>query len=108
MAVYYATKAYVLSFSVALADEVKPDGVTVTVLCPGPTRTGFAARAQVESSRLFRGHVMEASVVAKAGYDGLKNGKVIVVPGIGNKLNTWGIRLVPRVLAAKVARREQS
>ena len=105
MAVYFASKAYVLSFSVALAEELKAAGVTVTCLCPGPTRTGFAARAEATGTRLFRGSVMDAPTVAAAGYRACKRGKRIVVPGLRNKIMTFGTRLVPRSLAAAIAER---
>src|SRR6476469_8717390 len=79
MAVYYATKAYVLSFSQALAEELRDSGVTVTALCPGPTATGFAARARLGTTRLFRrGVVMGAVTVAEAGYAGMLRGDRIV------------------------------
>jgi len=109
MAVYYATKAYVLSFSEALAEELRGTGVTVSVLCPGPTATGFSARADMESSRLFTGpmKVMDAAGVARAGYEGFRAGKRIVVPGLMNKLGAQSIRLTPRGLAARVVRAMQ-
>src|SRR5438477_12039849 len=73
MAVYYATKAYVLSFSEALAEELRDSGVTVTALCPGPTRTGFASAANMEASRLFRmTRPALPSDVARAGYEAMK------------------------------------
>ena len=71
MAIYYATKAYVLSFTEALAEELAPEGVTVTALCPGPTRTGFQARADIQDARLFSVGAMSARRVAKVGVDGL-------------------------------------
>src|ERR1700747_593558 len=87
MAVYYATKAYVLSFSEALADELAGTGVTVTALCPGPTKTGFQARAQMEESKLVRGKaIMTSETVARAGYSGLMKGKTVVIPGVSNKM----------------------
>jgi len=106
MAVYYASKAYVLSLSVALANELKGTGVTVTALCPGPTRTGFVKRAGTQDTRLFKQDgVMEASEVALAGYRGMMEGKEVVVPGLRNKLLAAGVRLVPRGMAAQAARR---
>lgn len=85
MAVYYASKAYVLSFTEALANEVHGSGVTVTALCPGPTVTGFADRAGTTGSRLFRGPTMDAASVAAAGYAALKRGKAMVIPGAGTR-----------------------
>src|SRR6266496_2673190 len=86
MSVYYATKAYVLSFSEAIAEELRDSGVTVTALCPGPTQTGFASAANMEASRLFGNRVARSSDVARAGYDAMKRGTRVVVPGLRNKL----------------------
>jgi short-subunit dehydrogenase len=98
MAVYYATKAYVLSFSEALHQELKDRGVRVTVLCPGPVATEFQARAGITGnvfpSRLTR----TAERVAREGYQGLKEGRRVVVPGTPNKLATTFVRFVPRKL----------
>jgi len=106
MATYYATKAFVLSFSEAIAEEVKEYNVTVSALCPGPTRTEFQARAGVSHSRLFGGgmmRVMDPASVAAAAYEGFRRGKRIIVPGLINKLGVHGTRLVPRSTAAKFA-----
>lgn len=81
MAVYYATKAYVLSFSQALSEELAPFGITVTALCPGPTQTGFAKRAGVEHTKFFSGSLSDAETVAQKGYEGLLKGKRLVIPG---------------------------
>ncbi len=106
MAVYYATKAFVLSFSEALAEETAGTGVTVTALCPGPIDTGFAARAGIEGSRLLRGPlVLPAAQVAEAGYRGALEGKRVVIPGLANKLMVEGLRLLPRSVAASLAGR---
>jgi uncharacterized protein len=87
MAVYYACKAYVLSLSEALADEVRAAGVTVTCLCPGATATGFQARANIVGNTILtRLPLADAASVAKAGFDGLMRGKSVVIPGLGNKL----------------------
>lgn len=108
MAVYYATKAYVLSFSEALAEEWHGTGVTVTTLCPGPTETGFQERADMEESKLFRfASVMEVETVARAGYEGLMTGKRLVVPGLMNKLGIQAVRLTPRRLLPQIVRRLQ-
>ena len=108
MAVYYATKAYVLSLSEALANETKGTGVTVTALCPGPTQTGFQSRADMEKSRLFQyTRVMNAATVARAGYDGLMRGKTVVIPGISNQMQTFLIRFVPRNQVTQLVRRVQ-
>ena len=103
MAVYYATKAFVLSFSEAVASELKGTGVTVTALCPGPTRTEFQRRAGDEHTRLSRaGLTMEASTVARIGYRGLMKNKRVVIPGAGNRLFAVLGRVFPRGLVLKV------
>jgi short-subunit dehydrogenase len=105
MAVYYATKAYVLSFSEAIANELSGTGITVTALCPGPTRTGFAATAGVTGSNLFgTPNVMAMEPVAEAGYRGMMRGRAVVVPGLANKLLLFVIRLSPRWAVRKVTR----
>jgi uncharacterized protein len=106
MAAYYASKAYVLSFSVALADELAPFGVTVTALCPGPTDTGFAGRAGVAGKRLFR-DTASVEEVARKGYAALMAGKTVEVVGTRNKVWTFLTRFFPRRIAAKVARSVQ-
>ena len=107
MAVYYASKAYVLSFSQALANELRGTGVTVTALCPGPTRTGFQKRGVMEDSRLVQGEIADAASVALAGYRGLMAGKTLVIPGFSNKLIPWVVRLSPRGVVTRVVRRMQ-
>ncbi|SEL15772.1 SDR family NAD(P)-dependent oxidoreductase [Haloferax larsenii] len=104
MAVYYATKAYVLSFSEALAEECRGTGVTVTALCPGPTETGFQSRADMEDSRLLEGGVMDARKVAKAGIRGMNAGKVVVVPGTQNWLGSVLVRFLPRWLVRRIVK----
>jgi uncharacterized protein len=110
MAVYYATKAYVLSFSEALAEELRGTGVTVSVLCPGPTATEFSARADMQDSGLFKGMlaVADARSVARAGYEGFRAGKRIVIPGLLNKVGAQSIRLTPRGLATRVVKGMQA
>ena len=108
MAAYYASKAYVLSFSLALSEELRDTGVTSTCLCPGPTATGFVARAKMETSRLFkRGLVMDAATVARIGYRACLAGKPLVVPGALNRVGAFATRLVPRLFAARIARKAQ-
>lgn len=109
MAVYYATKAYVISFSEALAEELAGTGLTVSVLCPGPTETGFQRRASMEESKLFSGllQVADAASVARAGYEGFRAGKRVVIPGLLNKVGVQSIRVTPRSLAAKVVKKMQ-
>jgi uncharacterized protein len=108
MAIYYATKAYVLSFSEAIADELRGTGVTVTALCPGPTETGFAAVANMESSRLFKiTKPMNSRDVARIGYEGMKSGKRVVIPGLRNKLVAQSIRITPRRMVTTIVRKLQ-
>lgn len=104
MAVYYASKAYVLYLSEALSAELEGTGVTVTALCPGPTRSGFQARAGIQGVRLLAAGVMDAGDVARAGYVGLMNGKRVVVPGWHNQLIALAARLAPRGLTLKAAK----
>lgn len=96
MAVYYATKAYVLSFSEALHHELRHTGVAVTCLCPGPTATEFQDRAGMRGSRLLRAGVMASRPVARAGIDGVLRGDRLVIPGLRNALGTFLVRFVPR------------
>lgn len=104
-AVYGATKAYVVSFSEALAEELAGTGVSVTTLAPGPTATGFAARANMQGSRLFRlGTAMTAEAVAAVGYAGLKRRRRLVVPGVINKIQLQSLRISPRSWVVKIAR----
>lgn len=108
MAVYYATKAYVLSFSEALHSELKPRGIRVTVLCPGPVPTEFAARAGLAGGLAPGLLTQDADGVAAAGYRGLMRGRRTVVPGLVNKLVTLLIRIIPRRLLLRfVASRQR-
>lgn len=100
MAVYYASKAFVLSFSEALANEVAGTGVSVTVLSPGPTRTEFAQAAGVADSEIFRGSTMGAAAVARIGYDAMMAGKSSVIAGARNRWMIRGTRLVSRDFVA--------
>lgn len=108
MAVYYATKAYVLSFSLALSDETRGTGVTVTCLCPGPTATGFVSGANLESSRLFRLGTMDPQTVAKQGFDATNAGRPLLTTGLRNKIGAFLTRFAPRMTAARIARLAQS
>jgi short-subunit dehydrogenase len=107
MAVYYATKAYQVSFSEALANELRGSGVVVSVLCPGPTRTEFQKRAGMRPSEFFNRIAMEAADVAEAGYRGLMRGRVVVIPGFMNRLLAFIVRFVPHGFTASVIRRVQ-
>jgi len=107
MAVYYATKAYVLSLSEALHEEARPHGVTVTALCPGSTESEFSATADVEYSRPLRPSIMSAAEVARIGVDGYEAGRAIVIPGSANWLGTLGAKFLPRDIVRKIAGRLQ-
>ncbi len=107
MAVYYASKAYVLSFSEALHSELKARGVRVTVVCPGPVPTEFAERAGLKESLAPGVLTQTAEHVAEEGYRGLMRGQRVVVPGLANKLVSLLIRVVPRrILLAAVDSRQ--
>jgi short-subunit dehydrogenase len=108
MAVYYATKAYVVSFSLALHHELKPKGVRVTALCPGPVPTEFQARAGMTGPTFSPILLRSAEQVAAAGYRGLRAGRDLVVPGAPNKAVTALVPLLPRkLLLAATARQQQ-
>ncbi len=99
MALYYASKAFVLSFSEALNKELEGSGITVTALCPGATETEFSKRAKMEKARLFASNLivmMSAAEVARQGYVGFMKGKPVIVTGLSNKVMTLGIRFSPR------------
>jgi uncharacterized protein len=108
MALYYASKAFVVSFSLALANEMKGTGVSVTVLCPGPTQTEFDQAAGISHSRLFRGPVMSAAEVAQEGYSAMMAGRPEQIAGARNRWMILSTRLAPRTLLAALARRLNS
>ena len=103
MAVYFATKAYVLSFTEALHEELKPHGVKVSALCPGPTRTEFGAVAGIQSLGQFDRLSMEAGPVVRAGLEGLENNRAVVIPGTTNRIGAWSTRFAPRSFVRRVA-----
>jgi short-subunit dehydrogenase len=106
MAVYYASKAYVLSFSEAIASELKRTGVTVTALCPGPTITEFQKRAGIAESGLFQsGLTMDSMTVARIGYRAMMRGKRVAVAGMRNKLMAFSTRFAPRSLLASAVKK---
>lgn len=109
MAAYYASKAYVLSFSEAIASELEGSNVTVTALCPGPTRTGFQKRGQMEDSRLVKNRkIMDADTVARIGYRALMRGKPLVIPGFSNWIMAESVRFTPRWLVTRLVRFAQA
>lgn len=108
MAVYYASKAYVLSFSEAIADELRDSGVTVTALCPGPTATGFVSAAGVKETRLFTlMKPMSSMDVAKKGYEAMQRGKRVAVAGMMNRLLVESVRVSPRRVVTTIVRKLQ-
>jgi len=104
MAVYFATKAFVLSFTEALAEELLGMGLKVSVLCPGPTVSNFGNVARGEKVRQIKTSKMPTDVVAICGHRAYRNGKVIAVPGIQNRLLIFLLRFVPRWLPRKVVK----
>jgi uncharacterized protein len=108
MATYYASKAYVLNFSLALSEELKETGVTVTAFCPGPTVTGFGERAGFKNEKIFSGLLsMNVTDVALDGYKGLMKGRLLVISGWKNWLGTQIVRFLPRTLPGKLVKSVQ-
>jgi len=108
MAMYYASKAFVVSLSLSIANELQGSGVSVTVLCPGPTRTEFDQAAGVGDSNLFKGPVMSAAAVAREGYAAMMAGKPEVIAGARNRWMILLTRLAPRTMLARFTRRLNS
>ncbi|MBK7719904.1 MAG: SDR family oxidoreductase [Simplicispira sp.] len=105
MAVYYATKSFVLSFSEAIASELEDTGVTVTALCPGPTASGFQDKADLGSSALVKGKKLPTSEeVAALGYRAMQRGQRVYIPGFMNWAMAQGMRITPRNLATKLVK----
>ena len=109
MALYYASKAFVLSLTEAIAEELQGTGVTATALCPGPTATDFQRRAKIEHIRLTKTKftMMTAREVAEVGYRAFLEGRVIVIPGLLNKIVAQSVRISPRAMVRKVTRKLQ-
>ena len=103
MAVYFATKAYVLSFTEALHEELKPHGIKVTALCPGPTRTEFGAVAGFGEHGAFHRFAIDPAKVVRAGLKALDKNRAVVVPGLLNKVAAASTRFTPRPLVRKIA-----
>lgn len=102
MALYYATKAYVLSLTEAIHDEAKIYGVNVSCLCPGPVKTSFQNKAGIKKSESAKKYLMSAEETARIGYVNYKKGKTIIVPGLKNKILVLGNKLIPRSLSRKI------
>jgi short-subunit dehydrogenase len=103
MAVYFATKAFVLSFTEALLEELKPHGIRVTALCPGPTKTEFGAVAGFGDKSSFDRLATDAASVVRAGLKALDRNRAVIVPGLINKVGASSTRFVPRPLVRKIA-----
>ena len=103
MAVYFATKAYVLSFTEALHEELKPHGVKVSALCPGPTKTEFGEVAGFGQDSRFDKIAMSAEEVVRLGLAGLDANRAVVITGALNKAGAWGTRILPRSTIRKIA-----
>lgn len=101
MSVYYATKAFDYSFSMAIGEELRRRGIRVSAVCPGPTRSGFDEAAGVGADRSRGGRLMDPRRVAVAAIDGLLSGKALIVPGLSNKLSVFATRLLPRSFVVK-------
>jgi uncharacterized protein len=104
MAVYYASKAYVLSFSEAIAEEATGTGVAITTLCPGATATNFAAAADAKFSRLFKKSAMSSETVARIGHRAFRHGRFVVVAGRRNQLLAFLVRLGPRAVVRRITK----
>ena len=104
MAVYYATKAFVLSFTEALAEELAGSGLTVTALCPGPTETNFGKVARGGKVRRLKITKMTAQAVAHHGYEAFRHGKIVAIPGLRNRVLIFWIRITPRWLVRRMSK----
>lgn len=102
MATYYASKAYVLNLTEAIYEEVRDYGIKIACICPGPVRTSFQDKAGINKSEKAKKYLMNADIVAKIGYDEFKKGKVIIIPGIKNKILVNLSKLLPRAISRKV------
>jgi short-subunit dehydrogenase len=105
---YYASKAFVVSFSLSIANELQGSGVSVTVLCPGPTKTEFDTAAGLGDSNLFKGPIMSAAAVAREGYAAMMAGRPEVIAGARNRWMILLTRLAPRTMLAGFTRRLNS
>ena len=107
MAVYYATKAYVLSFSEALAEELSDTKIKVTTLCPGPTLTNFSKAANTQDTHLFNGKIPSGKEVAEYGYYALVNEKRVAIHGFRNKMLVQSTKFMPRKTVTRIVRKIQ-
>lgn len=105
LAVYFATKAYVLSFTEALAEEISNPNIKISCLAPGPVKTEFGEKSDLEDSLLFKVSLMEMEPVVKAGYEGFRKGQTIVIPGLKQQIVPFLNRFTPRLLVRKIAKK---
>jgi short-subunit dehydrogenase len=108
LAVYYATKAYVLSFTEALAEEISNPNIKISCLAPGPVKTEFGEKSDLEDSLLFKMSLMEMEPVVKAGYEGFRKGQTIIIPGLKQQIVPFLNRFTPRLLVRKIAKKLNS
>ena len=108
LAVYFATKAYVLSFTEALAEEVQNPDIKISCLAPGPVRTEFGEKSDLEDSLLFKISLMDMEPVVEAGYKGFRKGQTIVIPGLKQQIVPFLNRFTPRLLVRKIAKKLNS
>ncbi len=108
LAVYYATKAYVLSFTEALAEEISNPNIKISCLAPGPVKTEFGEKSDLEDSLLFKMSLMEMAPVVKAGYEGFRKGQTIIIPGLKQQIVPFLNRFTPRLLVRKIAKKLNS
>ena len=108
LAVYFATKAYVLSFTEALAEEISNPNIKISCLAPGPVKTEFGEKSDLEDSLLFKVSLMEIAPVVKAGYEGFRRGQTIIIPGIKQQIVPFLNRFTPRLLVRKIAKKLNS
>lgn len=102
MSMYYSSKAYVLTLTEAIHDEVKDKGIRISCLCPGPVKTSFQEKAGIKKSDKAKKYLMDAQQVAEEGYKGFLKGKDIIIPGTKNKFLILGNKLIPRFLSRKI------
>lgn len=108
MSVYYASKHFVLAFSEGLAEELRGTGVSVTTLCPGPTKSNFSTTAHAEKTNVFKGNIPTSEVVAKFGWAAMQKRKRVVVHSLKNRILVQLTRFIPRKTLSKIVRKVQS
>ena len=99
---YYASKAYVLNLTEAIYEEYKDTGIKISCLCPGPVNTSFQGKAGIKKSKAAKRYLMDAEEVAKICYKDFNRGRLIIIPGMKNKLLVMGNKLLPRSISRKI------